>query len=83
MQNLTLDSSNEVDIDPLVWVVTTVFIVLIDSRYLEENQPKNLKIIIKPGVKNVEEFLFGDNVLVIKASTELWWTGVNGIKLQS
>ena len=72
MQNLTLDSSNEVDIDPLVWVVTTVFDRFDRlSRYLEcvENQSyKNLKIIIVDhGVKNVEEFLlFGDNVLVIK-----------------
>ena len=41
MQNLTLDSSNEVDIDPLVWVVTTVFDRFDRlSRYLEcvENQ---------------------------------------------
>ena len=73
---------------PTVWVITTVFDRFDSlSRYLEciENQSyQNLHIIIVDhGKKNVKDFLsFGCNVLVIKASTELWWTGAVNVGLK-
>jgi GT2 family glycosyltransferase len=81
MRDMASDSLREVNTNPIVWIVTTVFDRFDSlSMYLEciDNQSyENIKIVIVDhGKMNVEDrFSFGDKVVIIKASTDLWWTG--------